>query len=139
MENERGQLREKLKTYGTKKGDLKASTAFGMLFNIKVSCEIVDFDFVIFLFLDITAGSPYIAQELTLLKKAFNDERSERLKLQASEMKSILNNLTPIYVPQPKDNRIIELEKDLAKVKYVMPADAFTVFIRTALTIFPFL
>lgn len=68
---------------------------------------------------DITAGSPYIAQELTLLKKAFNDERSERLKLQASEMKTILNNLEPIYVPQPKDNRIIELEKDLAKVKYV--------------------
>lgn len=69
---------------------------------------------------DITAGSPYIAQELTLLKKAFNDERSERLKLQSSEMRSILNNLTPIYVPQPKDNRILELEKDLAKVKYVI-------------------
>ncbi|XP_037036210.1 dynactin subunit 1 isoform X2 [Bradysia coprophila] len=95
LENERGQLREKLKAYGTKKGDLKASTAF-----------------------DITAGSPYIAQELALLKKAFNDERSERLKLQASEMKKVLSNLTPIYVPQPKDNRIIELEKDLAKVKY---------------------
>lgn len=76
--------------------------------------------FLIFVIADITAGSPYIAQELSLLKKAFNDERSERLKLQASEMKSILNNLTPIYVPQPKDNRIMELEKDLAKVKYVI-------------------
>lgn len=55
------------------------------------------------------------------MKKAFNDERTERLQLQASEMKKVLNNLTPIYVPQPKDNRIIELEKELAKVKYVMP------------------
>lgn len=118
LESERGQLREKLKSYGTKKGDLKASTAFGMFFFFvkKLFSSIFD---LLFSSSDITAGSPYIAQELTLLKKAFNDERSERLKLQASEMKSILNNLTPIYVPQPKDNRIIELEKDLAKVKYV--------------------
>lgn len=68
---------------------------------------------------DITANSPYIAQELTLLKKAFNDERTERLKLQAAEMRKVLNNLTPIYVPQPKDDRIIELENHLAKVKHV--------------------
>lgn len=34
-------------------------------------------------------------------------------------MKKILNNLTPIYVPQAKDNRIVNLEQDLAKVKYV--------------------
>lgn len=68
---------------------------------------------------DISASSPYIAQELTLLKKAFNNERAERIKLQADEMAKILNNLTPIYVPQPKDNRIIELENDLIKVKHV--------------------
>lgn len=30
LESERGALREKLKTYNSKKGDLKASTAFGM-------------------------------------------------------------------------------------------------------------
>lgn len=119
LESERGQLREKLKSYGTKKGDLKASTAFGTI--LCFSLPPCRFNFSTFLLTsDITAGSPYIAQELTLLKKAFNDERSERIKLQASEMKSILNNLAPIYVPKPKDNRIIELEKDLAKVKYVI-------------------
>lgn len=67
---------------------------------------------------DITVNSPYIAQELSLLKKAFNEERNQRLKLQAKEFKSVLENLEPIYVPQPKDERINELEKDLAKVKY---------------------
>lgn len=34
-------------------------------------------------------------------------------------MEKILKNLTPIHVPQPKDNRISELEKDLIKVKHV--------------------
>lgn len=72
-----------------------------------------------YFFTDISASSPYIAQELNLLKKAFNDERAERIKLQADEMAKILNNLTPIYVPQPKDNRINELEKNLIKVKHV--------------------
>lgn len=71
------------------------------------------------IFTDITAGSPYIAQELNLLKKAFNDERAERLRLQASEMQKTLAKLEPIYVPQPKDNRIAELEEELAKLKYV--------------------
>lgn len=32
LESERGALREKLKVYNSKKGDLKASTAFGMGF-----------------------------------------------------------------------------------------------------------
>lgn len=54
-----------------------------------------------------------------MLKKAFNDERTERLKLQAAEMRKVLNNLTPIYVPKPKDDRIVELEQHLAKVKHV--------------------
>uniref|UniRef100_A0A336KRA6 Dynactin subunit 1 n=1 Tax=Culicoides sonorensis TaxID=179676 RepID=A0A336KRA6_CULSO len=96
LEVERSDLRDKLKTYSsTKKGDLKTTTV-----------------------LDISASSPYIVQELSLLKKAYNDERSERLKLQANELKKILDNLEPIYVPKPKDNRIDELEKQLNKVKY---------------------
>lgn len=95
LESERGVLREKLKGYGNKKGDLKSTTAF-----------------------DITASSPYIAQELSLLKKAFTNERDERLRLQALEYRNMLNQLEPIHVPQQKDERIIELEKDIAKVKY---------------------
>lgn len=98
LEVERSDLRDKLKIYSssTKKGDLKTTTV-----------------------LDISASSPYIVQELSLLKKAYNDERSDRLKLQATELKKILDNLEPIYVPKPKDNRIDELEKQLHKVKYV--------------------
>lgn len=97
LEHERGALREKLKIYSSnKKGDLKTTTA-----------------------LDISASSPYIAQELSLLKKAYNDERTERLKLQASELKKVLDNLEPIYVPKPKDPRIDELERELHRVKYV--------------------
>lgn len=69
-------------------------------------------------------------QELSLLKKAFNDERNERIKLQAAEMKKILNRLAPIYVPKPKDERIADLEKDLAKAKYVSQANIFKLFMR---------
>lgn len=54
-----------------------------------------------------------------LLKKALNDERTERIRIQAAEMEKVLKNLTPIHVPQPKDNRISELEKDLIQVKHV--------------------
>lgn len=58
-------------------------------------------------------------QELSLLKKAFNDERNERIKLQAAEMKKILGRLAPIHVPKPKDERIAALERDLSDAKYV--------------------
>ncbi|CAO1413154.1 unnamed protein product [Diamesa hyperborea] len=95
LESERGALREKLKVYGNKKGDLKTTTA-----------------------LDITANSPYIAQELSLLKRALNDERDERMKVQANEYQKILRGLKPLHVPVVKDNRIDELEKELHKVKY---------------------
>lgn len=60
-----------------------------------------------------------MAQELTVLKKALHNERAERIRTQAAEMEKILKNLKPIHVPQPKDNRINELEKDLMKVKHV--------------------
>lgn len=68
---------------------------------------------------DPSASPSFVAQELTLLKKALHDERSERIRVQATEMEKILKNLAPIYVPQPKDNRINDLEKDLMKVKHV--------------------
>lgn len=75
---------------------------------------------------DPSASPSFVAQELTLLKKALHDERSERIKIQAAEMEKILKNLTPIRVPQPKDNRINELEKDLIKVKHVSIALYFS-------------
>lgn len=74
--------------------------------------------------LDPSASPTFVAQELTLLKKALHDERTERIKLQANEMEKILKNLTPIHVPQPKDNRISDLEKKLMKLKHVSDVQA---------------
>lgn len=71
--------------------------------------------------LDTTVSTPFVAQELTVLKKALHDERAERIKVQAAEMEKILKNLAPIHVPQPKDNRINDLERELMKVKHVRP------------------
>lgn len=96
LETEKGALREKLKGHGQKKGgDLKSTTAF-----------------------DIQASSPFIDQELQLLKKAFVEERNERLQLQAQEYNKILSSLEPIYVPKTKDARIDELDKNLTKIKH---------------------
>lgn len=97
LESERGALRDKLKGLNlNRKGDLKTTTA-----------------------LDITASSPYIAQELVLLKRALNDEREERMKLQAKEYEKILKSLKPLHVPKVKDERLNALDDELRKVKYV--------------------
>lgn len=96
LETEKGALREKLKGHGQRKGgDLKSTTAF-----------------------DIQASSPYIDQELQLLKKAFVEERNERLRLQAQDYHKILGALEPIYVPRTKDRRIEELDQKLTDIKH---------------------
>ncbi|XP_052889926.1 dynactin subunit 1 isoform X2 [Anopheles moucheti] len=95
LESEKSSLRDKLKTFSSRKVDLKTTTA-----------------------LDISASSPYIAQELSLLKRAFKDERTERLKVQANEYRKILSGLEPLHVPQPKDDRIQELEQKITRVKH---------------------
>lgn len=97
LENERGALREKLKGLNVnRKGDLKTTTA-----------------------LDITASSPHIAQELVLLKRALNDERDERMKLQAKDYAKVLKSLKPLHVPRVRDERLNKLDDELRKVKYV--------------------
>lgn len=96
LESERGILRDKLKGFNSKKSDLKTTTA-----------------------LDITASSPYIAQELVLLKKLLLDEREERMKLQAKEYEKVLKSLKPLHVPKVKDERLNALDDELRKVKYV--------------------
>uniref|UniRef100_A0A182W1F0 Dynactin subunit 1 n=1 Tax=Anopheles minimus TaxID=112268 RepID=A0A182W1F0_9DIPT len=95
LESEKSSLRDKLKSFSSRKVDLKTTTA-----------------------LDISASSPYIAQELSLLKRAFKDERTERLKVQANEYRKILAGLEPLHVPQPKDERIQELEQKITRVKH---------------------
>lgn len=96
LETEKGALREKLKGHGQKKGgDLKSTTAF-----------------------DIQASSPFIEQELQLLKKAFVEERNERLRLQALEYNKILSTLEPIHVPKMRDRRIEELDQKLTAIKH---------------------
>jgi len=96
LEHERGALREKLKVYSSKRGDLKTTTA-----------------------LDITASSPYIAQELSLLQKALRSERDERMKIQAQDYEKILKNLKPLHVPKLRDPKLEALDDELRKVKYV--------------------
>lgn len=96
LESERGTLREKLKGYTNKKGDLKTTSV-----------------------LDISASSPYIAQELILLKKALHDEREERMTLQAKDMEKTFRSLAPLHVPKLRDERLNTLEDELRKVKYV--------------------
>lgn len=65
-----------------------------------------------------TGATPLIAEELQLLKHVFNTERNERLRLQAEQIKAKLKKFDPIFVPQPKDKRIIELEAELTKMKH---------------------
>uniref|UniRef100_A0A182J6P7 Dynactin subunit 1 n=1 Tax=Anopheles atroparvus TaxID=41427 RepID=A0A182J6P7_ANOAO len=95
LESEKSSLRDKLKSFSSRKVDLKTTTA-----------------------LDISASSPYIAQELSLLKRAFKDERSERLKVQATEYRKILAGMEPLHVPQPRDERIHQLEQEVTRVKH---------------------
>ncbi|XP_058118563.1 dynactin subunit 1 [Anopheles ziemanni] len=95
LESEKSSLRDKLKTFSSRKVDLKTTTA-----------------------LDISANSPYIAQELSLLKRAFKDERAERLKVQATEYRKILAGMEPLHVPQPRDDRIQQLEQEVTRVKH---------------------
>lgn len=80
-----------------------------------------------FVSIETNVSTPFVAQELTILKKALHDERAERIRIQAVEMEKVLKSLAPIHVPQPKDNRINELEKDLMKVKHVRHTNASNV------------
>ena len=96
LESERGALRDKLKTYTSKRGDLKTTTA-----------------------LEISPSSPYIAQELSLLQKALKDEREERMKIQANEYEKILKSLKPLHVPKLRDPKLDALDDELRRVKYV--------------------
>lgn len=67
----------------------------------------------------VPAGTaPLVAEELQLLKCAFNNERNERLRLQAQDMRAKLQQFEPIYVPQPQDQRISALESQLTKMKH---------------------
>lgn len=124
LESERHHLRENLKAHASKKGDIKQPITFGKYLILGIYWRFSMNDFFhrnngLFLFAETNISTPFVAQELTVLKKALHNERSERIRIQAAEMEKILKNLTPIHVPQPKDNRINELEKDLMKVKHV--------------------
>ncbi|KAM8707622.1 hypothetical protein ACLKA7_014710 [Drosophila subpalustris] len=62
--------------------------------------------------------APLVAEEMQLLKCAFNNERNERLRLQAQDMRAKLQQFEPIHVPQPQDQRINALESQLTKMKH---------------------
>ncbi|XP_039485865.1 dynactin subunit 1 [Drosophila santomea] len=62
--------------------------------------------------------APVVAEEVELLKNAFNQERNERLRLQAQDMRAKLSQFEPLYVPQPQDQRITALESELTRMKH---------------------
>ncbi|KAH8386048.1 hypothetical protein KR200_002414 [Drosophila serrata] len=62
--------------------------------------------------------APVVAEEVQLLKNAFNQERNERLRLQAQDMRAKLSQFEPLYVPQPQDQRISALESELTRMKH---------------------
>ncbi|XP_017135220.1 dynactin subunit 1 [Drosophila miranda] len=62
--------------------------------------------------------APAVAEEVQLLKCAFNHERNERLRLQAQDMRVKLAQFEPIHVPQPQDQRINALESELTRMKH---------------------
>ncbi|XP_067643436.1 dynactin subunit 1 [Eurosta solidaginis] len=66
----------------------------------------------------VTGSTPLIAEELQLLKTVLHNERNARLRMQAQQIRDKLNKFDPIYVPQPKDKRITELESELTRMKH---------------------
>lgn len=125
LESERSRLKENLKAHSPKKGDVKQPMItfgkFNFVLEIKTWCIIFYNHWTVYssISIETNISTPFVAQELTILKKALHDERAERIRIQAAEMEKVLKSLAPIHVPQPKDNRINELEKDLMKVKHV--------------------
>lgn len=109
LESEKSNLREKLKlTAGPKRADtsfLNTTAPSAHSTNTSFSTHT-------------TGATPLIAEELQLLKHVFNTERSERLRMQAEQIKLKLKKFEPIFVPQPKDKRITELETELTKMKH---------------------
>ncbi|XP_034655972.1 dynactin subunit 1 [Drosophila subobscura] len=62
--------------------------------------------------------APAVAEEVQLLKCAFTNERNERLRLQAQDMRAKLSQFEPIHVPQPQDQRINALDSELTRMKH---------------------
>lgn len=110
LESEKLTLKEKIKHTGAKRQDstyLSAATPAGGHHSASTAFSTPT-----------TGATPLIAEELQLLKHVFNTERSERLRLQAEQIKIKLKKFEPIFVPQPKDKRITELETELTKMKH---------------------
>ncbi|XP_054732491.1 dynactin subunit 1 [Anastrepha obliqua] len=106
LESEKSTLREKLKsTGGTKRfadSSLSSTSGSGGAFSSH----------------GVSGSTPLIAEELQLLKTVFHNERSSRLRMQAQQIRDKLKKFEPIYVPQPKDKRITELEAELTRMKH---------------------
>ncbi|XP_037933138.1 dynactin subunit 1 [Teleopsis dalmanni] len=122
LESEKSTLREKLKlNTGTKRGaDSSMSPARAAHTSTSFSSDAPD--------------SPVIAEELQLLKTVLNNERNTRLRLQAQQIREKLNKFDPIFVPQPKDKRITELESELTKMKHTWALSLLQAVPKTAVS-----
>lgn len=108
LENEKLSLREKLKLTVAKRSESPFLTS-----NNTVSSSLASLPFPS---IGIGSATPML-EEIQLLKHVLKSERTKRLKLEAEHMKERLRKLEPIYIPKPKDKRLIQLETELTKVK----------------------
>lgn len=104
LESERTSLREKLKTVNTKRGNAHSESEDQTITPSMPSSVI--------------SSAPHMAEEMSLMKSMLIEERNKRLHIQANEMKIKLKKLEPIFVPKPRDKRIIELKQELSKMKH---------------------
>lgn len=104
LESERTSLREKLKTVNTKRGNTYSESEDQSISSNNP--------------LSVINSAPHIVDEMNLMKSLLMEERKKRLHIQSNDMKTKLKKLEPIFVPKPRDKRILQLEQELHKMKH---------------------
>lgn len=111
LETEKGQLKEKLKSYGKKTSTTLSGTEGTTSGSLDVSLPV-----------DVTQDNRLLLNQINALKGALNNEQQEKCKLLAADLFKKLESLSPLHVIDKKnaDPKLIELRKkrsELVKVK----------------------
>lgn len=118
LESEKSDLRDKLKLNSTT-GKVQPGSESHSPHNISLSGNTSTAPGISNVSYSAPAGTaPVVAEEVELLKNAFNQERNQRLRLQAQDMRAKLSQFEPLHVPQPQDQRITALESELTRMKH---------------------
>lgn len=106
LENEKGEMKEKLKLFSKKAylEGMSKSTSGSQLTSLQSLGPNLP---------AVVKDSPLLLQEIEILKKLFHRERDQRLKLESDELKQQLNRLAPLPTfKQQHDNVLNELYKE---------------------------